>query len=92
MLAQPPLVTLRCIGSAAAQSLCLLLRLQRPTRPSRLAPSHQTIFPIITAAVASASSKFWILASVVPGAGADKKMVALGIAMLRLHGVPERNR
>ncbi|KAL2847559.1 S-adenosyl-L-methionine-dependent methyltransferase [Aspergillus pseudoustus] len=46
----------------------------------------------LAAALTPGYSKLWILDSVVPDTGADKKVVALDIAMLGFHGAQERNR
>ncbi|KAL2784396.1 S-adenosyl-L-methionine-dependent methyltransferase [Aspergillus keveii] len=46
----------------------------------------------IAAAMTPGYSKLWILDSVVPDTGAEKKIVALDIAMLGFHGALERNR
>ncbi|KAJ0417983.1 S-adenosyl-L-methionine-dependent methyltransferase [Aspergillus carlsbadensis] len=46
----------------------------------------------IATAMTPGYSKLWIQDSVVPDTGADKKVVALDIAMLGFHGAQERNR
>ncbi|CEL09268.1 hypothetical protein ASPCAL12407 [Aspergillus calidoustus] len=51
-----------------------------------------TILRNIATAMTPGYSKLWIQDSVVPDTGADKKVVALDIAMLGFHGALERNR
>jgi hypothetical protein len=51
-----------------------------------------TILRNIATAMTPGYSKLWIQDSVVPDTRADKKVVALDIAMLGFHGALERNR